>query len=323
MRRSLLSLLSRPLPALTLALCLCHHPRAQSPAGTGFVRYTRLEGLSNNYISGLIQDSLGYIWVGTSKGLNRFDGRFFTSYYNGSAGLPLPSNSITQLKIQGQDIIGSTTAGAFRYDATTHTFTSFIVPVHSILSFWANDVFETTRDGKGSYVVSTKTGLFVFDSTGTVIDRYDYHKPADAGRIELLYGGSLYLPGDGTVLEESGDGFSRYNPANNHIDTDFLASDPTFKKVIFDEHGHRQMTFAEYRNRLYLFNPEQNAIQLYRFRDQSPLFLPLPFDGNKEFDGREQQIYVLNDTLLAIVGRRTGFYLMRYESRQTADCRPR
>ncbi len=307
------ALARRSFLALMWVFCLCHNLEAQTPAATGFVRYTRLEGLSNNYISGLIQDSLGYIWVATSKGLNRFDGRFFTSYYNGSAGLPLPSNSMTQLKIQGQDIIGSTTAGAFRYNATTHAFTSFIVPVDSILSFWANDVFETTRDGKGSYVVSTKTGLFVFDSTGKVIDRYDYHKPADAGRIELLYGGSLYLPGDGTVLEESGDGFSRYNPANNHIDTDYLASDPTFKKVIFDEHGHRQMTFAEYRNRLYLFNPEQNAIQLYRFRDHRLFSLPLPFDGNKEFDGRAQQIDVLNDTLLAIVGRRTGFYLMRYD----------
>src|SRR5580704_16517064 len=105
------ALVRRSFLALMWVFCLCDSLQAQTSAATSFVRYTRLEGLSNNYISGLIQDSLGYIWVATLKGLNRFDGRFFTSYYNGSAELPLPGNSITQLKIQGQDIIGSTTAG--------------------------------------------------------------------------------------------------------------------------------------------------------------------------------------------------------------------
>src|ERR1700722_12618910 len=142
----------RPLLSLLLAILLCHSPRAQSPAGTGFRRYTRMDGLSNNSICGIVQDSLGYIWVATSKGLNRFDGRFFTSYYTGSTDLSLPGNAIGQLKIQGQDIIGSTNAGAFSYNTTTHRFTSFIVPVDSVLSFWANSVFETSRAGNNDYV---------------------------------------------------------------------------------------------------------------------------------------------------------------------------
>ena len=191
MRRLLLPLLP--------VICLWHSPRAQSAAGNGFTRYTRLEGLSNNNVSGIVQDSLGYIWVATSKGLNRFDGRFFTTYYTGSPELPLPGNAISQLKIQGESIIGSTNAGAFGYNPATHRYVSLIVPVDSILSFWANNVFETSRDGKGDYVLSTKTGLFAFDSTGKINARYDHHKPADAGRVELIFGGSLYLPGDGTV----------------------------------------------------------------------------------------------------------------------------
>ena len=313
MRLSLLSQTIRSLLALSLAILLCHSPRAQSPAGTGFRRYTRMDGLSNNFISGMVQDSLGYIWVATSKGLNRFDGRFFTSYYTGSTDLSLPGNAIGQLKIQGEDIIGSTNAGAFSYNTTTHRFISFIVPVDSVLSFWANCVFETSRAGNNDYVLSTKTGLFAFDSTGKLIHRYDYHKPADAGRVELLFGGSLYLPGDGAVIQESGPGFSRYNPATNHIDTDYLASNPALKRVVFDEHGHRQLTYTEYRNQLYLFNPERNALQVFRFRDDRLLSLPLPFDGNTEFNGATQQIYLLNDTLLAITGRSTGFYLVHYD----------
>ncbi|HUB59740.1 MAG TPA: histidine kinase [Puia sp.] len=300
----------RPLLSLIFGLCLCCSSHAQWQKGTGFTHYTRHEGLSNNFISGLVQDSLGYIWIGTSKGLNRFDGRFFTSYYPGSPDLPLLGNSISQLKIMGEDIIGSTDGGAFSYNTASHRFTTFVVPVDSLLYFWANQVFETSRDGKGNYLLSTKTGLFAFDSTGKIIDRYDYHHTSDAGRVELIFGGSLYLPGDGTVLQENANGFARYSPSTNHIDTDYLAAAPALRNVVFDEHGHRQLTFTEFHNQLYLFNPERNALQIFRFRDHRLLSFPLPFDGNTEINGIKQQIFVLNDTLLAILGRSTGFYLM-------------
>lgn len=305
MRRCLLS--------LTLAILLGHDPRAQSQAATGFTRYTRLEGLSNNYISGIVQDPIGYIWIATSKGLDRFDGRWFTSYYTGSPDLPLPGNTINQLKIQGQDLIGSTTGGAFGYNTITHHYTPLIVPVDPVLSFWTNDVFEASRGGKGDYVVSSKTGLFAFDPAGKIIDRYDRYQPSDAGRVELLFGGSLYLPGDGTVLQENGHGFARYDPATNRIDTGYLAHDPALRQAVYDEHGHRQLTYVEHDNQLYIFNPGRNALEIFRFRDHRLLSLALPIDGRRELDGLFPQIDVLNDTLLAVIGRSTGFYLMRLD----------
>lgn len=44
------------------------------------------KSLSNNYVIALFQDSLGYIWVGTEKGLNRLDleTKFFEAFYSDS-----------------------------------------------------------------------------------------------------------------------------------------------------------------------------------------------------------------------------------------------
>ncbi len=40
------------------------------------------EQLSSTMITDIVQDSLGYIWIGTEYGLNKFDGVHFTPYYN-------------------------------------------------------------------------------------------------------------------------------------------------------------------------------------------------------------------------------------------------
>ncbi len=46
----------------------------------GYDKLTSANGLSANDCSALLQDSRGFIWVGTANGLNRYDGRFFKTY---------------------------------------------------------------------------------------------------------------------------------------------------------------------------------------------------------------------------------------------------
>ncbi|HEY4148275.1 MAG TPA: histidine kinase [Chitinophagaceae bacterium] len=43
-------------------------------------KYTVNDGLSDSYILGILQDSEGFLWVGSINGLSRFDGREFINY---------------------------------------------------------------------------------------------------------------------------------------------------------------------------------------------------------------------------------------------------
>lgn len=45
-----------------------------------FNNYSEKVGLSGNYVTTIIQDDDGYLWVGTKNGLNRFDGYEFKTY---------------------------------------------------------------------------------------------------------------------------------------------------------------------------------------------------------------------------------------------------
>ena len=61
------------------------------------VRYTTENGLTHNFCTSVAQDALGFMWIGTHEGLNRFDGTRFTPFLS-TQKFRLPSNHITQLK---------------------------------------------------------------------------------------------------------------------------------------------------------------------------------------------------------------------------------
>jgi ligand-binding sensor domain-containing protein len=60
------------------------HPPAPQTAGS-LVRFFHLsqeDGLSQNAGLAFLQDSRGFLWIGTQDGLNRYDGHTFTVYKN-------------------------------------------------------------------------------------------------------------------------------------------------------------------------------------------------------------------------------------------------
>jgi signal transduction histidine kinase/ligand-binding sensor domain-containing protein/CheY-like chemotaxis protein/methylphosphotriester-DNA--protein-cysteine methyltransferase len=67
-------------------------------AGTRYQLFTVNEGLPQNYLLGLAQDSAGFIWIGTKDGLARYDGYRFKIYRHSKDALHTPAaNNITNL----------------------------------------------------------------------------------------------------------------------------------------------------------------------------------------------------------------------------------
>ncbi len=64
-----------------------------------FEKYLRSDGLSNNSVRAIYQDSKGYLWLGTLNGLNKYDGVVFHTYYHDySTRNSLVSNRIYKLQ---------------------------------------------------------------------------------------------------------------------------------------------------------------------------------------------------------------------------------
>lgn len=103
-----------------LLLTLVNHSFAQIFSDQySFNYYSTAQGLSNNSVICTAQDKLGYIWIGTKDGLNRFDGRFFKVYRNNPGDNTSISNNYILKIFQDSDSIlwiGTRGGGLCRYN---------------------------------------------------------------------------------------------------------------------------------------------------------------------------------------------------------------
>jgi len=89
-------------------------------------------GLSNNHIISIAEDKTGYLWVGTTSGLNRFNGhdsKIFRSDVNNPRSLY--NDVITSLYVDSKNRvwIGHYREGIVSYDQSSGTFTRYPMPM--------------------------------------------------------------------------------------------------------------------------------------------------------------------------------------------------
>lgn len=122
------------------------------------------EGLSNESVTSILQDSKGYIWVGTTDGLNKYDGYSFTKYRFD----PFDSTSISQNFIfaifedRDGSIWVSSNEGLCRFDRSNERFTRYKPSKNAKFSDPNISVINEDSDGM-IWLGSFSGGLCRFD----------------------------------------------------------------------------------------------------------------------------------------------------------------
>ncbi len=177
-----------------------------------FNRITTNNGLSNNYVSSIIQDQLGFLWFATDDGLNRFDGYDFKVYRNN----PADKNSISDNSIwtltqddSGNIWIGTKTGYINHYNPTLDKFTRW-----EITSDLTNENPITTIyiDKKFAIWIGTyRNGLYKLDpKTGKTIN-WTYQKD-EYKSISNNYVSSIAEDDFGNLWVGTYNGLNKFNP---------------------------------------------------------------------------------------------------------------
>jgi signal transduction histidine kinase/ligand-binding sensor domain-containing protein len=141
-----------------------------------FRHYTEEDGLAQNSIYCLFQDSKGFLWIGTGHGLSRFDGYQFVNYtrdfQNPNSISDNRVNSVYETR-KGELWVG-TRNGLNRYDRATDSFKSFKFSSNNptaLSDSYIQIVFEDRHETL--WIGTIKRGLAKFDRVSETFTFYD------------------------------------------------------------------------------------------------------------------------------------------------------
>jgi signal transduction histidine kinase/ligand-binding sensor domain-containing protein len=175
--------------------------------------YTVDDGLAGDEINTILQDSRGYLWIGTDSGLSRFDGSRFAGY-DPRQGLPSP-HVTTLLETASGGLLVGTTSGLARLDLTATAASRIFKP--------APDSPEAVRrlsrlsallaDGSSTWLADSTAsgGLFRLRPAGGRLEieevKRESGKPAGgAASLALDGAGGQWVGGPAGLLHRLADG---------------------------------------------------------------------------------------------------------------------
>lgn len=169
-----------------------------------FILYTTGDGLSDNRTLSLLQHEFGYLWVGTQKGLNRFDGDRFLQFYSDNNPSSLPADYIRSLKAFANQQLGVSTSGGLNIvNPRTLLGHNIIIPPGPVNErYIENSIYGTGSDSAGNVFLLTATGFYQFDRKDTLVFRYDYFKEEKSKKNDIPFGRSngIISPVPGVLL---------------------------------------------------------------------------------------------------------------------------
>lgn len=140
------------------------------------IKFERLErtGLSQNTIVSITQDKMGFLWVGTQDGLNKWDGYKYTTYSSDiNRRNSLIHNYITGItSYNDNSLVIGTAGGLDLFDVEKERFNHFKNTKGELLRFSARGINCVYKDKRGILWVGSVEGLYRVDSINGSIRQF-------------------------------------------------------------------------------------------------------------------------------------------------------
>lgn len=154
-----------------------------------FSKLDTYNGLSNNQVSAILKDGDGFLWVGTSSGLNRYDGHSCKVFRkNPLDSTSLKDDGVTALyELPGNKIWVTTRGGNCIYDPGTEKFDARSENYLLSLGLPAYGVSGIVKGHKGRYWFLYGNELYLFPGAGKKAEAVGYRlKQGAADKITAV-----------------------------------------------------------------------------------------------------------------------------------------
>jgi signal transduction histidine kinase/ligand-binding sensor domain-containing protein/DNA-binding response OmpR family regulator len=229
-----------------------------------FDYYSQEDGLPNNQIQCIFQDNRGWIWLGTSQGLSRFDGYRFVNFINNPDDTASLSGRIIRVIFEtgdGRLLIGTENGGLNLFDRDREIF---LHPYKNYEEFSTHgtSVNAISEDNGGNIWLGTDLNLLLIDSAGTL--RRIVPVSSDGAPFESeLFIRSIQQDDSGNLWIGATQGLFVYYPNENRLEEIILPLKSTQSKevleIISDDEG--LLWVGSYTGGLFIIDPASRNIR--------------------------------------------------------------
>ena len=141
-----------------------------------FTRFSSKDGLPDNRIRSVFQDSKGYLWVGTMNGVGKYDGYNFKKYYNQNDPASISGNwAFAICEDSLHNIWIGTLNGLNMFDTKKEKFVTYRHQPNQKNSLFSNKITALHFDPSGKLWIGTTDGLTRLDPGTGVFERFTQH----------------------------------------------------------------------------------------------------------------------------------------------------
>lgn len=154
-----------------------------------FIHLTQKNGLSKNKVTCIAQDTMGYIWLGTTNGLNRYDGYSLKLYaFNDEDSCSLSNNRVESLLVDSKNKIwvGTENGGLNVFDPISQKFKRYFFNASDSSTISSNHIYCLFEDGAGNIWIGTRNGFNKYLEKSDSFKRYFYNTIGNDGSNTIV-----------------------------------------------------------------------------------------------------------------------------------------
>ncbi len=194
------------------SILLSNFSIAQSP-NVVFSHLSVKDGLSQNSVTAILQDSKGFMWFGTHDGLNKYDGTGFKTYrHERNNPNSISNNYIWDLHEDAEGVLWIATfgGGLNSLDLKTGTIERFSHQPNEPNSFPSNRIFSIQEGKDGILWIGANEGLIRFDKK-TKTSQLFLSTTSPQGVLLDNYTGIVTSDGNGNLWLRTDNGLTLFN----------------------------------------------------------------------------------------------------------------
>jgi signal transduction histidine kinase/ligand-binding sensor domain-containing protein len=260
-------------------------------------------GLTQNSVTCVLQDSRGFLWLGTYGGLNRYDGNKIINFFSDVNDETTLSNNAVKVLLEDRDKnlwIGCYNGGLCKFDRKKEKFTRFRNTLDPEQLSNLDNILSMSVDENGILWIGNEGGLSSFDTKTNKYLKHYYHFVANPKNVNSREVFTTFIDKNNNLWIGIQKMFGIFNRQTENFEKHFYEDNFSATKIIADEENNLWVSSSK--NGVFQFNSEKGIINHYSTYSKNGNQIPsdnieaLFSDsrGNIWFGSRGNGIFILN-----------------------------